>query len=181
MKPKKKNYFGIWNSQDILDEETFKDVRENIAECNDMKAEDVSDEEVYRVWNEYLADEHDNLNKELDGCIIAIADLGFWNGRVQGAMVIGTNLNSIFQGYSCEHHEWYADRYNVKGNFTHHDGTHHVTFRLAKDRDTALDLVHKYAYEGMTEAQIMRRTKSIRPYVAKIYGWKSFTKTLKTN
>ena len=171
------NYFGIWNSQDIYDSEVFDSVRESIAECNERSVDEVSNEEVYEVWNDDLDAEKTNLNKELDGCIVALADLGFWNGRANGGKVLGNNLNSIFQGFGCDDHEWYADRYNVRGNFFHHDGTHHVVFRLAKDRDTAQRIVEQVAYHGLSIEQAMRKTKSIRPYVAKIYGWKSFTKT----
>jgi hypothetical protein len=42
---------------------------------------------------------------------------------------------------------------------------------VAKDRDTAERLVEKIAYEGMTEQQFMKATKSLRPYVAEVYGW----------
>jgi hypothetical protein len=53
----------------------------------------------------------------------------------------------------------------------HHDGRNHYLYRVAKNREQAEKLVDKIAYGGMTEKQFRKATRSLRPYVAKVYGW----------
>ncbi len=117
-----------------------------------------------------LSDERMNLDKEVDGCIIAFADLGLWNGRVNGGKVIGTNVKDILYS-DCDYCTWYCDPYNVKCDAVHHDGRNHILYRVAESRAQAEVLVNKIAYHGMTEEQFRHATKSLRPYVAKVYGW----------
>lgn len=173
----KKDYFGIFNSWDRFDEDLLREMRENIAECNDIEPDEISDERLDEDFWEYLEDEKLNLNKETGGCIIAFADLGFWNGRRIGYKKIGTNvadiLNTCFDGdYEVE---WYADRYNVRLNAAHHDGTHHIVFRYVESADKA-DEICERIFDGRisTEDEFFRATKSIRPFVAHTYGWKMY-------
>lgn len=173
----KKDYFGIFNSWDRFDDEFLCEMREGIAECNDIEPSEITDEWLYEHFWEYLGDEKANLNKETDGCIIAFADLGFWNGRRIGYKKIGTNVADIFNIYANGDYEveWYADRYNVRLNAAHHDGTHHIVFRYVKSADKA-DEIYEKIFDGRisTEEEFFRATKSIRPFVAHIYGWKMY-------
>lgn len=114
--------------------------------------------------------EKDNLNIDAGGVIVGFADLGLWNGHRQGGKVFGDTANSIFD-YCEDNNEWYADRYNIRGTFHHHDGTNSVLFRVARNREHAEYLVERIAYHGMTEEQFRKATKSLRPVVAKVYGW----------
>jgi hypothetical protein len=133
-------------------------------------AEDLTYERYYDDCEVWLDDERCNLNKEVDGYIVAFASLGLWNGRVNGAKMVGTKVrNILYSNDDCV--TWYCDRYNVRCESIHHDGTNHILYRVAKDEDKARELVEKIAYEGMTEEQFMKATKSLRPYVAKVYGW----------
>ena len=173
----KKDYFGIFNSWDRFDDEFLCEMREGIAECNDIEPSEITDEWIYEYFWEYLEDEKANLNKETDGCIIAFADLGFWNGRRIGYKKIGTNVADIFNICANGDYEveWYADRYNVCLNVAHHDGTHYIVFRYVKSEDKADEICEKI-YNGKisTEKQLFKATKSIRPFVANIYGWKKY-------
>lgn len=167
-----KQHRVIFNSRDIYDEEVFNDIRDGLAECNELDKDDVPDSWVYDTFNAYLDDEKCNLNIETDGVIVAFADLGFWNGRCNGAKIIGENVNNIFDSfYGGDDCDWYCDQYNAHCAASHHDGTHFLTFRLAKDMEQAKRLVEKIAYEGMTEKQFRKATRSIRPFIAKVYGW----------
>lgn len=167
-----KQHRVIFNSRDIYDDDVFNDIRDMLAECNDCTEDDVPDLWVYDTFNSYLDDEKYNLNIETDGVIVAFMDLGFWYGRRNGAKIIGTNvrdtLNSFYGGDDCD---WYCDQYNAHCKASHHDGTHYITFRLARDMEQAKRLVEKIAYDGMTEKQFRKATKSIRPFIAKVYGW----------
>lgn len=140
----------------------------------DMQGE-ITEEEMTPEYYHYccesdLSDERANLNVEVDGCIVAFANLGLWDGRHNGAKIVGSVLKDIL--YSNDDLvTWYCDVYNVKCDTTHHDGKNHILYRVAKNREQAETLVNKIAFNGMTEEQFRKATKSLRPYVAKVYGW----------
>lgn len=118
-----------------------------------------------------LQDEHMNLNKLLDGRVLAIAQLGLWNGQRQGYRILSNNLNSIF-GVSQDYNEWYSDGKNVVSNQVHHDGRNHIIFReLREDRNTERFLQEIYNGVDLTPQKIAAYTRSLHPYVAKVYGW----------
>jgi hypothetical protein len=115
-------------------------------------------------------DERCNLDVEVDGYIVAFADLGLWNGRYKGAKLVGYNVKDIIVQMN-DYDTIYCDQYNVRHESIHHDGTNYIIYRVAKDREQAERLANKIAYGDMDEEQFRRATKSLRPYVAKVYGW----------
>lgn len=171
------NYFGIFNSWDRFDEEIRQEMREDIAECNDIEPDEISDEWLDEHFWDELGDEKANLDKETGGYIIAFANLGLWNGRHIGYKQIGTNIADIFNCCTDGDYEvvFFADRYNVRLNAAHHDGRHDIVFRYVESKDKADEICEKI-YNGKisTEKQLFRATKSIRPFVANIYGWKKY-------
>ena len=72
---------------------------------------------------------------------------------------------------SDDYATWFCDPYNVKYEGVHHDGTNYVIYRVARDREHAEELVDKIAYGRMSEEQFRKATRSLRPYVARVYGW----------
>lgn len=124
--------------------------------------------------NEYgdtLSDERGNLNVPVSGYVVAFVDMGLWNGRPKGGKVMGAYANSIFNVME-DYNRFYCDRWNVRSDLTHHDGTHHCLYRVVEGGlEMAEHLVEQIAYGGMTEEQFKKRTKSLRPYIAKVYGW----------
>lgn len=168
----------LWNSEvDIFDEYALNDARESFIE-NGYNPEEITDEMLHDrlyEWNSmYLDDERANLNIETDGFIIAYCDLGFWYGRETGLMKIGSNVRDIFnRNYSCDIHDFYVDPYNVRYTGHHHDGSHHLLFRMVADEDAAQRMMDKFAANGyeLDEADFRKKTKSIRKFVAKVYGW----------
>lgn len=172
---KRKDYFGIFNSWDCYDEEIQKETREMLAECNDIPVEEVSDDWVYESISDWLENEKANLDKELDGTIIAFANVGLWYGRRTGYKVVGSNLSDILQSfYGGDECEFYADKYNVYARAAHHDGTNFITFRIVDSEK--VDKLCDDIYNGKIDSRekLFRKTKSIRPFIAKIYGWKQF-------
>lgn len=142
--------------------------------CDAMK-EGITDEEItpeyyYYCCNEEIIDERINLHKDVDGYIVAFASLGLWNGRRNGAKLVGTLVSDILYS-DCDYVTWYCDPYNIRCNATHHDGNNSILYRVAKDKEHAERLVNAIAYGNMSEEQFRRATKSLRPYVAKVYGW----------
>lgn len=140
--------------------------------CEDE--EPLTEDELWQIYNEELSiwadDERANLNKKLDGVIIAFADLGFWNGRTTGARKFNSNLNSIINTCGCDYIDLYCDRYNVKSNLYHHDGTHYLTYRLAP-YNKVNEIMERAERGILTLEYVNKHTKSIRKYVAEIFGW----------
>ena len=160
----------IWSNYDVRYEDWEDDWRDYL----DVNCIEEEESNLYEWVDEtlgyYLDDERSNLKKEVDGVIVAFANLGLWDGHHQGAKIVGTNIKNILYS-ECDYAEWYCDVYNVRFKGAHHDGGNTILYRVAKDRDTAERLVDKIVYDGMTEEQFRKATKSLRPYVAKIYGW----------
>lgn len=160
----------IWSNLDV-DYDEWKEDWKSYLEDNLRSEEEVGLYEwVDTTLGYYLEDECANLNKEVDGVIVAFADFGLWDGRHNGGGIVGTNVRGILSS-ECDYCKWYCDRYNVRFEGSHHDGTNYYLYRVAKDMESARALIHKIAYEGMSEKEFMRATKSLRPYVAKVYGW----------
>ena len=162
----------IWSNLNV-DYDEWKEDFEDWCEVNGFDEDEM---DLYEWVDECLSndldDERMNLNKEVDGVIVVFADLGLWDGHHQGAKTFGTNVSKILYDSNCDYAKWYCDRWNVRFEGAHHDGRNHYLYRVAKDRETAERLVEKIAYEGMTEQQFMKATKSLKPYVAEVYGWK---------
>lgn len=119
-----------------------------------------------------LEDERVNLNYEVDGRILAIADLGLWNGRCSGYRIYGRNIRDILYT-DCGFAEWYSDGHNIKSTQIHHDGRNYIEYRVIReDRNVDLLLSKLYRGEEVTRAMINYYTKSLHPYVAGIYGWR---------
>lgn len=173
----KKHYFGLFDSREIGDKNVFNDIKKSIAECNGISADEVSDEWVYDSFNNYLDEERQNLDIETGGYIVAFAQVGLWFDTRIGYRTFGTNVRDIFNYCSCDDGEWYADRYNVRANLFHHDGMHHLVFRYVESRED-LERVCDAIYNGGIESEkdFFRMTKSIRPFIAKTYGWKEYGK-----
>jgi len=144
-------------------------------EWAEAMADEITDEEITPEYYAFcretdLDDERANLNVDVDGYIVAFASLGLWNGNFNGGKVIGTNVSEILSSED-DYITWYCDPYNVKCDTIHHDGKNHILYRVVDSKDKAELLVNKIAYEEMSEEQFRRATKSLRPYVAKVYGF----------
>ncbi len=141
--------------QDLFEEEGIEDEGEQYERACELN-------------NDYLDDERVNLDCELPGRVLCIADLGLWDGRHSGYRLLGSNLNSIFD---VEASEWYCDAYNVRGTEHHHDGTNFYEFRLIPDGVDATPLLDALYSGEATDSLIRRYTRSLRHYVSEIYGW----------
>lgn len=122
--------------------------------------------------NEYLEDERINLNKQIDGRIIAIADIGRWNGRVNGYKLIDPNIREILYS-SADYVVWYGDGRNIKSVQYHHDGANYIEYRVVREDRNIQNLLDAiYNGEEISRKKLNYYTRSLYPYVAKIYGWK---------
>lgn len=159
-----KNKRIIWTNED------YEEWKECMLQEEGESEETLTYERYYEDCDINMDDERCNLDVEVNGVIVCFASLGLWNGRCNGAKTLGTNVRNILSS-NCDYITWYCDRYNVRCDASHHDGNNHYLYRVAKDAETAERLAHKIAYEDMTEEQFRKATKSLRPYVSKVYGW----------
>lgn len=162
----------IWTSETYLDDDTREEYQQYQREILENEEYCVTDREWAEVVDGYLADERMNLDKEVKGVIIAFADVGRWNGRRQGYKILGSTINDIFN-ISEDNNEWYSDGNNIRGILTHHDASHYVLYRVVKDRETAERIAEQIYNREIDEAGFRKRTRSLHPYVAEIYGWKA--------
>jgi hypothetical protein len=167
--------YGMFTLDEL--EQYEKDAKEMILERDeDLTEEDITDsmisEEIWEDIDLTYDAEVMNLDKKLSGRVIAIADLGLWNGRVAGYKILGDNLNEVVRfGMSCDEREVYCDAYNVRAKGYHHDGKNYVLFReLREDKDIDKFLDKIYNNEEISSGVLNYYTKSLRPYVQKIYG-----------
>lgn len=169
----------IWKSYGMYDlkemEQAEQDAREHLKENDfeDWETVDVTDT-IYEDINMWFEDEESNLYKVLDGRILAIANMGLWNGRRTGYKILGNNLNEVLTStIGCDEKEVYCDAYNVYAEGYHHDGRNYVEFReIREDRDIDRLLNKIYNNEEVTRREINYYTKSLRKYVKQIYGIK---------
>jgi len=120
---------------------------------------------------DFFASEMHNLDRALDGQVLAIADMGLWHGRTWGYKLCGNNLNEIM---SCGNED--AIRIYVKGrkvmkDATHHDGVNHIEFRMVKKGVNVEPLLHKIYRGEFTRKDLYRYTTSLADIVRGIYGW----------
>lgn len=132
----------IWTSGALLDEKAKVDYRNFRSETSGDACYVVSDEEWADEVYSWLDDERINLDKEVDGVIMAFGDVGTWRGRRQGYQILGSNIAGILKT-EYEDVEWYGDGFNIRARMSHHDGTNYALYRIAKDRDEAERIAEK--------------------------------------
>ncbi len=123
---------------------------------------------VLRRFFDNFDDKRTKLDIEIPGNVLVIADLGLWYGRRSGYRELGSNVNEIF---NVEASKYYCDTYDVRGMFHHHDGTNEYLFRYVPDGVDATPLLNALYYGKATHEMMLRYTRSLRPYVSKVYGW----------
>jgi len=171
----------IWSNFNLDIEDCWRDVYAECAEINGWDYDPDDDYAVYEYMVEtismYLDDERFNLDIEVSQPIIAIADLGLWNGRFSGYKELnGRNIKYCLDTFdSCEYHEWYVDEHgDLRCKASHHDGTNYILYRTYRD-DVSEDQIEEFLdkiYEGKaTQDDIDAVTRSLGDEIAEVYGW----------
>lgn len=159
----------IWSNRN-LDLADWKDFLEE--EYPEVTDEYEQYELISEMNMEYLRDERCNLSEKVDGRILVIADLGLWDGRRQGYKILDNTISDILYDEDGEYLEWYGDGYNIKATVSHHDGTNFYEYRVIReDRNIENLLDAIYNGEEINRKKLNYYTKSLYPYIAKIYGW----------
>ena len=139
----------IWSSEMLYDDEARENYLENMRAITENKDYQLTDEEWADEVYLGLSDERGNLDKKVNGIIIAFADLGLWQGRRNAFQIFGNNIANIL-----------------------HDGTNYVLYRIAKDKETAERIAAKIYNGEIDERGFRKLTRSLYPDVAAVYGWK---------
>ena len=166
----------IWSNMN-LDIEDWRDGYQEYLEYNGFDERHNNDDDLYK-WmcdtnEECIYDERANLDKVVDGRILVIGDIGRWNGRVSGYKIIDSgNIKDILYS-ECDYVEWYGDGYNIRSIDIHHDGINYAEYRvIRKDRNIENLLDDIYDGKEISRAKLNYYTRSLYPYVAKVYGWR---------
>lgn len=170
----------IWKSYGMYELKELKEMeqaeKEYLEEYENTEEGEYSDQNItdriYDSINVWFDDETYNLNKTLNGRILAIADLGLWNGRRTGYKILGNNLKEVLTStIGCDEKEVYCDGRNVYAHGYHHDGSNSVEYREIREDRNIENLLEKiYNNEPITRKEINYYTKSLRPYIKQIYG-----------
>lgn len=170
----------IWSNLN-LDIDDWRDSYAEFIEDNGWNDDRDDEYAIYQHMIEinsmYLDDERMNLDVEISRPIVAIADLGLWNGRFSGYKELNScNLKDCLDTFdSCEYHEWFVDEQgDLRCTAVHHDGTNFVLYRAYRDdvSDEQIEEFLSKIYDGeATEDDINAVTRKLGDEVAKIYGW----------
>lgn len=142
---------------------------ENLQENDIEPTQENIDNEIYFLMCEYLQNEKDNLDINID--IIAIADIGLWNGRVKGYKLFN-NLNQIFN-VSADYNDYYVEGCTLKATCVHHDGVNYVDFYVIDlNKNGAQDFLNDIYYQRkISKSRFYKYCKSAGKIVKKIYGF----------
>lgn len=170
----------IWSNLNL----DVDDWKEDYEECAKINGWDYDPDDEYAVYeymydinSMYLDDERMNLDIEVSQPIIAIADLGLWNGRFSGYKELNScNIKDCLNGFdSCEYHEWYVDEYgDLRCTAVHHDGRNYVLYRAYRDdlSDEQIEEFLDKIYSGtVTQEDIDKTTRKLGDEIANVYGW----------
>ncbi len=166
----------IWSNLN-LNVNDWRDGYEEHCEINDIEYdpddEGALEEFMIETNDSYFDDEHMNLDKDTDGRILCIADLGLWDGRKSGYKILGVNINNIFDIGGFDYAEFYGDGKDIRAKEIHHDGTNFYLYRIIReDRDVNKLLEAIYNGEEISSQKLNYYTWSLYKDVADIYGWR---------
>ena len=160
---------SLWSSS--IDLNDWKDYLEEVDPDNTLTTTEKY-ELISEMLDTYLDDERLNLSIQLDNPILIIANIGLWYGRRQGYKIINSGKISDILYSDGDEVTWYADRYNVRSTVYHHDGTNYLLYREIKPNVNIDNLLNKiYSGKPISSKTLSYYTRSIRPHVAKVYGW----------
>lgn len=193
--------YTIFDSYDSYSEDRRKDALENIME-NCFQAEEdglmtttdnfgkevritreeyektITEEDIMNECNFlesiWFDDERYNLDSvdEHRG-LIAIADLGGWNGRFSGYKEV-ENLADVLYS-DCDYERVYVDSNgDLRKKESHHDGSNSILYRYWKDgltEEQKENFMSKIYNGECTQKDITRYTRKAGLGIANAYGW----------
>lgn len=197
----KRTTYTIFDSYDVTSEENMKEARENLVENmfwdsdeNDMVtvidnygkevkltreeySKSLTDEKIYDecyFMNETWFDEAKwELKHVSEGEVIAIANLGRWNGRCSGYKELNSLEDVIYS--SCDYERLYVDSNgDMRKDESHHDGNNSILYRYWKEGITEQqreNFLNKIYNGEVTSKDITRYTRKAGIGIANAFGW----------
>ena len=170
--------YTIYDNYDVCSNENMEREKQRTLEDGIYSAEEITDSMLMdgcydndRIW---FDDEFSQLSDLSEGSLIAIADVGRWNGRFSGYKDIKSLENTLYS--SCDYERLYVDSNgDLRKDESHHDGNNHILYRYWKDglteeqKENFMDKI----YNGKcTQRDITRYTRKAGLSIAECYGWK---------
>jgi hypothetical protein len=184
MSKKNTNKHIIWSNYNLNLDDWIDDIKAvfdeqgfDYSDWTESKFHEVFTDKMYEANNEYFHDEQENLNIPTEGRIIAIVDLGLWNGRRMGyKFKAEKNIRACLSfDADCGYGEWWVDSHNnLRSRQTHHDGTNFLLYREVKPEISPEQLSNFCwkLYRGKaTSKDITKYTRSLGKRVKDVYGW----------
>ena len=145
-------------------------IREEYA---DSITEDRIMDECYFMEETWFNDEKWELKHVSEGEVIALADLGLWNGRRYGYKILKSLEDIMYT--SCDYERIYVDSNgDIRKEECHHDGSNSILYRYWKEglteeqKENFLDKI----YNGKaTQKDITRYTRKAGLGIANAFGW----------
>lgn len=111
-----------------------------------------------------------NLDKPVT--LLALADLGLWNGRKKGYRIFD-NLNDCLNYCRCDSIKVYVEGVTLKAELYHHDGTNYISFYIFDDNSDAAEKFLDDFCRGkkISKSRFYKYCKSAGKLVKKIYGF----------
>jgi len=161
----------IWSNQNL----DLDDWRDDLLEDHP----ELSEDELYALMcetnDQYLDDERTNLDIQMPGAILMIADIGRWNGRFPGYQEIKSGNIKDCLHTSLDYATFYVDKLgDLRCDAVHHDGTNHYLYRTYKRgvSDAQIERLQGKILDGTaTRKDITRITTRLGDSIGKVYGW----------
>ena len=150
-----------------------KEVKITREEYGNSLSEDAIYDECYELERLWFDDVRYELKRVSEGEVIAIANLGLWDGR-RGAYKVLKSLEDILYT-SCDYEKVYVDSNgDLRKDESHHDGSNSILYRYWKDGLTdeqKENFMDKIYYGKCTQKDITRYTRKAGVGIADAYGW----------
>ena len=193
--------YTIFDSYDTYSDENRKGALENIMENRFQAEEDglmtvtdnygkevritkeefektITEEDIYNecdfLQSTWFDDELSQLASVDEGYgLIAIADLGRWNGRFSGYKELKQLCTVMYS--SCDYEKVYVDSNgDLRKDESHHDGSNSILYRYWKDGLTTEqkeNFMNKIYNGECTQKDITRYTRKAGLGIANMFGW----------
>lgn len=166
-----KEKFVVWSNLDLDLDDWRADLEDEYPGLND----DELIEKMTEINDSYIDDERANLDIVTGTEIIAIADIGRWDGRYMGYSEIKSGKISDCLYSPHDYSEWYVDAdKEFRCTDVHHDGRNHILYRKYKETATEDEIEHlkDLIYDGkVTQEDIDAVTEPLGETVMQVYGW----------
>ena len=177
MKRRELKEYTIYDNYDVCSNENMEEEKNCLLE-DGFTEEEITDsmlmDRCYENDRIFFDDELYALERLSEGRLIAIAELGRWNGRFSGYKEIKSLEETLYS--SCDYERLYVDSNgDLRKEESHHDGSNSILYRYWKEgiTDEQKEKFMDKIYNGeCTQKDITRYTRKAVIEIACYYGLK---------